>query len=648
MRATVRERFAYRFERFLAKGGINIFVLLIVLFIACLLVALIVRSLLLWIAPEFPLFESFADHIWVTFLEMTDPGNMARDTDSPAVVKAATILSGFLGVVIFSMLIAFITAVLEDTLWEFRKGRGRVLETNHTLILGWNERVVGILRELVLANESERDASVVVLAEASKEMMDDEIVKALPDTKTTRVITSHGNPVSLTELTRVDAANARSVVVLASCSETAEADDKDASDTRAIKILMALAAAQGGDNKLPIVAEIFQKEKRDLVEIFHDEQIITLDSWDIMGKLFVQTSLTSGLEMVYNEILSFDGAEVYFYGADWGGIQFGDLAGHFADGIPLGVSDANGTLELRPSVDRTLRDGDRIVILADDDSTIDFSPARKYVPTDLAYEERRLGDAKRRVLVLGWHEIGDIIVRESSDYLADGSEFDVLCAEPGDDLKTRVEALAAAHPNLQIKLHPLNPMVHEVLRNADPFSYDNVVILSQSQGAISPERVDSDTLMILLLLRKIADETNAERGNTKIITQILNSENQDLIVQTDVDDFIISNKLITMILAQLSEQPEIKAFYDDIFEEEGSEIYVKPASLYFKDLPVTARFIDIIQQATKRDEVCLGIRRGALSKDATQNFGVQLNLPKDEQLELTADDHLVVLAEDER
>ena len=521
MRATLRERFGYRFERFLAKGGINIFALLIVLFIACLLAAMLVRSLLLWVAPEVPLFESYSDHVWVTFLEMTDPGNMARDTESPAVVKLATILSGFLGVVIFSMLIAFITTVLEDTLWEFRKGRGRVLEQDYTLILGWNERVVGVLRELILANESECDASVVVLAEASKEMMDDEIVKALPDTKTTRVITSHGNPVSLTELRRVGAENARSVIVLANCGETASDDDKDASDTRAIKVLMALAAAQGGKNSLPIVAEIFHKEKRDLVEIFHDDQIITLDSWDIMGKLFVQTSLTSGLEMVYNEILSFDGAEVYFYGADWRGTRFGDLAGHFADGIPLGVSNTQGVLELRPAADRALEDGERIVILAGDDSTINFSPTQRFSPRDLPYEARRLGANKRHVLVLGWHEIGDIIVRESNDYLAQGSEFDVICEEPSEDLQKRISALAEAHPHLGIRLRNRNPMSFEDLKNANPFSYDNIVILSQSQDAITPERVDSDTLMILLLLRKIADETNVDRDNTKIITQIL-------------------------------------------------------------------------------------------------------------------------------
>ncbi|MEM7434819.1 MAG: hypothetical protein AAF436_06670 [Myxococcota bacterium] len=649
-RATIRERFNYRFERFLARGGISIFAFLVILFIGSLVVAVALRALILVFAPEFDLFQAFSDHVWVTFLEMTDPGNMARDTGSPTAVKIATVVSGFLGVVIFSMLIAFITTTLEDTLAEFRKGRGKVIERGHTLILGWNERVVGILSELVLANESERDASVVILADADKDRMNDEIVKALPDTKTTRVIISQGNPVSLSELTRVGAPDARSVIVLANCGEMASDAEKGVSDTRAIKVIMALIAAQGGANQLPIVAEIFQQEMRQLATIFRDDNIITLDSWEIMGKLFVQTALTSGLEMVYNEILSFAGAEVYFHRADWRGVKFGDLALHLRDGVPLGILDGEGTLSLRPPADQALANTDQALILAEDDSTIAFSKDALYRTRDFPYTHRRLDEARRRVLVLGWHEIGDIIVSESSDYLADGSVFDIMQSSPSLEMGAHVTELGSRFPSLQIRLHEGDPMSYDELLQINPFSYDNVVILSQTTGATSPEQVDSDTLMILLLLRKIADERGhrAEERATKIITQVLNAENQALIVQTDVDDFIISNKLITMILAQLSEQPAIKLFYDDIFQEDGSEIYVKPAPLYFESLPLTLSFVDIMGQAAKRGEICLGIRRGKLRRDAAANFGVRLNLRKDEQVEIAEDDFLVVLAEDER
>ena len=102
-----------------------------------------------------------------------------------------------------------------------------------------------------------------------------------------------------------------------------------------------------------------------------------------------------------------------------------------------------------------------------------------------------------------------------------------------------------------------------------------------------------------------------------------------------------------MILAQLSEEPLIKTLYDDLFSEDGSEIYVKPADLYFKSFPNKVSFADLIGLAAKRDEVCLGIRKGNKSKDASANFGVRLNLPKDEMVEINENDFLVVLSEDE-
>ena len=102
-----------------------------------------------------------------------------------------------------------------------------------------------------------------------------------------------------------------------------------------------------------------------------------------------------------------------------------------------------------------------------------------------------------------------------------------------------------------------------------------------------------------------------------------------------------------MILAQLSEEPQIKKLYDDIFQEDGSEIYVKPASLYFEKLPVKVSFASVMGKARKREEICLGLRFGDLSKDANANFGVILNPQKDEVFEIGENDFLVVLAEDE-
>lgn len=644
MKASFKDKLRYRFERYMNKGGSSIFVSLFAVFAVLFLLIIAIRWIIISIWPDLAYTDSFFDDIWFTWLQMTDPGNMNQDNLSPTWLKVTTVLSGIVGVIILSMLIAFITTTLEQLLYNFRKGRGKVIEQEHTLILGWNERVVDIIRELILANESEKYASVVILSNEEKEVMDDLIAKRLPDTKTTRIVTTKGDYANMNELTRVNLADARSVILLASCSESASFDEKMDSDIQSIKAIMAIIACQEGKNELPIIAEIFNPEKRELISFFNDENIIALDSWDIMGKLLVQTSLTSGLEMVYNEILSFDGCEIYFYHENWGNAKFGELAYRFPDGIPLGVFSSEGELTLRPEPDYLMKVDDEVIILAEDDSTIGLQPTPVMKPVELNLSGEKLEQKQKKVLILGWHNVAEIFIRESSDYLTENSVFDVLYNEPSEFLEEKINEMKEMYPDFRIALHNKNPMHREALEEIDPFKYDNIIILSQDLAEQRADKVDSDTLIILLLLRKLRGD---EELHTKIITQVLNSENQNIITQTDVDDFIISNKLITMILAQLSEEPRIKVLYDDIFSEDGSEIYVKPTSLYFENFPQKVRFGDLIHLAGKREEICLGIRKGSLSKDAENNFGVRLNLAKDETITLTEEDYLVVLSEDE-
>ena len=150
------------------------------------------------------------------------------------------------GVILLSALIAFITTALDNLLYEFRKGRGAILEKDYTLILGWNERVIDILRELIIANESESYACVVIVANEDKEVMDDFISKRLSNTGHTKIITSKGDSSNINELKRVNAVDAKSIIVLASCSDNASMDEKLLSDTYAIKTIMAVLTLQNG------------------------------------------------------------------------------------------------------------------------------------------------------------------------------------------------------------------------------------------------------------------------------------------------------------------------------------------------------------------------------------------------------------------
>ena len=102
-----------------------------------------------------------------------------------------------------------------------------------------------------------------------------------------------------------------------------------------------------------------------------------------------------------------------------------------------------------------------------------------------------------------------------------------------------------------------------------------------------------------------------------------------------------------MMLAQLSEEPDIKRVYDDLFDEDGSEIYLKPLSVYLEELPVELSFADCMGLALKREEVCIGVKIKALEKDPDKNFGVKLIPEKNTKYTLQPDDCLVVVSEDE-
>ena len=91
--------------------------------------------------------------------------------------------------------------------------------------------------------------------------------------------------------------------------------------------------------------------------------MVAVDTGDILAKLMVQTSRSVGLSVVYSEILSFDGCEMYFHQAPWKGVRFQELGFRFPDGVPMGIRHADGRLHLNPEPTYTLADDDEILIL---------------------------------------------------------------------------------------------------------------------------------------------------------------------------------------------------------------------------------------------------------------------------------------------
>lgn len=647
--ASIRERFRYKVDTFLAGGSKALFLSLLFSFLGSITGIVLLRLGLAELADDDE--TSIRKHIWTSFLELTDPGNMSQDSDTTPLYKVASVAAGFTGVVIFSSLIAFLTTALSDAIAHLRKGHSKVLEEDHTLVLGWGPRVVEILNELSIANESEEEAVVAILSPESKEEMDEHLRVHFTNRRTTRVVTRNGATASLASLEHVNASAAKSAIVLATCDAAGDDEAKLESDAHVIKTVLAIASHVGPEHPIAIVAELFDPKNRSVVEDIAPGRVVVVDAEEILAKIMVQTSRTSGLAVVYSELLSFDGCEIYFHKGTWNGVTFGELQFHFADGVPIGLRHSNRKISMRPPPNQPLAFDDEVIIVAQDDSSIAFAPQRVATPQEIVPPQRQVERRKERMLVVGWSAKAALVTREYGDYVLEGSTVDVVLAEPPDSVREEVARLDAELPSIGVRLLECNPLDREGLAGLQPFSYDTVVILRQDpEGAPNAERIDAESIMVLLHLRRLRRELPPGTWvGTKVITEVLDSQNQDLINRAGVDDFIISDRLVSMIFAQLSQEPRIKEVYDDLFEEEGSEIYVKPAWLYFDHLPANVRFADLMRVAQNRNgEVCIGYKLKALESDGEKNYGVSLVPPKDTMVQVTHHDSLVVVAEDDR
>lgn len=302
---------------------------------------------------------------------------------------------------------------------------------------------------------------------------------------------------------------------------------------------------------------------------------------------------------------------------------------------------------LNADLDYMMQDGDEIVIVADDDSTIEFRREKVIEPQLIPLVNTVLEQQTERELLIGWNHKAPIIISEFADYVIEGSVVDIMLANPTEAERREIQNLDEEIDNIKINLVELNPLNRDHLLSLDPFNYNNIIILAGAGDDLLAQQVDSANIVTLLLLRSIFDDYPEEAASTKLITEILESQNQPIVAQAGVKDIIISNQLVSMIIAQVSQDVDIKDVYDDIFQEDGSEIYLKPLALYTDQFPLTATFADLIKLAQLRGEVCIGIKIKAEENNIEANSGVDLIPPKDMEFTLSAEDSLVVLAEDE-
>ncbi len=629
-----RDKLRYRFENTLAKGAIAIIGWLALMSLAIVAVATLVLVVFHVTAdPADP--QSGFDAVeggWQSLMHTMDAGTLAGDQGWTLRLLMLVVTVG--GIFIVSMLIGTITSGLDARLTELRKGRSKVIEKNHTLILGWSSKVYSIIGELLIANENQKKPRIVILADRDKVEMEDDIRAKFPSTRNTVVICRRGDPLDLDDLAVVDPHSARSIIVLAP-------EGEDNPDIHVIKSVMAVT--NNPDRKKEpyhVVAEIRDARNLEAAHLVGGDEAIFVQGEDLIARVTAQTCRQSGLSVVYTELLDFDGAEIYFK-EEQGlvGRSYREVLDAYDESAIMGLMRKNGEVLINPPMKTKVEAGDQVIAVSEDDDTLVMSKSGPAAPDRRAIVQgEKIQAQPERTLLLGWNEKAEAIVTELDNYVAPGSEVVVLCQREG--ARDALVALSKRLSRQKVRFADGAITDRRTLDAIKVQDFDHIILLSYTQMPI--QEADAQTLIALLHLRNIALACGKDMS---IVSEMMDIKNRALAQVAQADDFIVSDKLASLMLSQLSENKALDKVFRQLFSAEGSEIYIRPMSQYLRP-GAEVDFHTVIEAAAQRGETALGYRLVAQANDPAQGYGVKVNPKKSLKLRFAAADQIIVLAED--
>ena len=626
---TIRQRLNYWFDNMMT-GGTR--VLILWLFIATLVMLLGIAVL-----------ASFTQDVqgvglirlfWMGLMRTLDPGTMGGDTGSwPFLFLMLSATVG--GIFVVGTLIGVLTNGIDDRLDELRKGRSLVVEQGHTIILGWSSQIFSIISELIIANENHRHSCIAILAEKDKVEMEDEIHAKIGNSHGTRIVCRTGSPLDPVNLQIVNLNRARSIIIL-----SPETGDPDSS---VIKSILAIINNQNRpEEAYRIVAAIHNRENMEVAKMVGRAEAQIILSDDLISRITAQTCRQTGLSLVYTELLDYTGDEIYFKLEPLLiGKTFGEALFMFENSALIGLQTADGQVRLNPPMDTLIQPGDQVIAISQDDNTIQLSGL---VGPKINLEAIRDSEPRRKqpehTLILGWNHRAPMIIQEINNYVAPGSQLLVVADVDTDRLKQ--DCILCEQTNQHVELQKGETTNRRVLDRLEIQNFQHVIILSYSD-ILPTQEADARTLVTLLHLRDIAERF---QHSFSIVSEMLDIRNRELAEVTHVDDFIVSDKLISLMLSQVSENKDLSAVFEDLFNPEGSEIYLKPAEYYIR-LGEPLTFYTVLEAARRRGEVAIGYRLHADVNLREKTYGVTVNPRKSLQVTFSARDRIIVLAEDE-
>ena len=541
------------------------------------------------------------------------------------------ILYWLLGVASGGTVTGFIVGMITNALTEIKKGRSPIIANNHTLILGWSNRIFPILKELEEAGLNQRKKpTVVIFANKTREWMEQQIKNNAGALKRLDVVTRMGDLNSLNELKRTNLGTSKSIIIL---------DETSGSDAGSVNTVFAVKALSTNPTQ-KLIVEIDDKNVAQSLATATKGQVIPVRSHDIIARVTAQASRQPGLAAVILDLLDFDGDEIYFQGVPaLAGKTYKDALLSFNEASVIGLAHADGTVALNPKGATKLKADDKVIAVAKDDDKVVYTG-----PTDLVAKAKPAAvkiPARKpeHMLVIGWSSMGRTILTELAPFMVKGSTVHII-AKKDFVKKSETENLNFGH--LKTTFAYTSGDINDMTVAASAKHYDQILVLGYRKG-VTVADADALTMLSMLQLNQLFEQDGNGVEPTRLVAEIIDSSKAEIARVAAVDDLVVSDKLAALLMTQIAENEALAPVFTDLFDADGASINLRPIE-HFAKLGKEITYGELVAAAAAHGDSAIGIRIQANStKDGST--GVELNPSKHTVYKPAAGDGLVVIGD---
>lgn len=258
---------------------------------------------------------------------------------------------------------------------EVVKGNSAVIETGHTIVVGWTPDTIPFLRQVAIAQrENARPRPVVVLADTDKEAMDAELADLRAEFPAFKVLTREGRPTRRADLERVAAGTAERVVVM---SGPGESDSLGRSVSAAAWGIQSMRPR--GAPPVDVVVGLSDGDAANAGAEISDAlgggsrgvSVTCVSSGSDLGKVLAQAAVHPGLHSVLDSLLEQSFSSPEFYVASAGGLGgrgYGEVRRAWPKGAVVGIikSGQGRSVMLNPRDDVAVHKDDKIIVVCQD------------------------------------------------------------------------------------------------------------------------------------------------------------------------------------------------------------------------------------------------------------------------------------------